>query len=442
MSKRFAWLLGVVVLVCIALLMACGNTYNSSSDGLVLVGSQGSGLVETYTFGLNSGQIHSIANSPPDTSNEVCVLNGVPSSIVLDPIGAFAYVIINQTSACPGSIYGIAPFKVNSDGTMTAVGKLIPDPNPVELFMDSAGKFLFVAEGLSTTSIENSTKEQTPCVQSSSQYGICAYAIGSGASLANVPVTYNLPLTVQPANFSAIAATPTVLPPLVQQQQVAECSSPGNNAATVEYLYATDAANNLVFQFEVNTSSGALRNPGDKKQAAVFTPGAVPSGVIVDPCNRFVYVSNQQSNTISAYAICNGSPTAPTLPVDCPTGQDGTLAQVAGSPFSVSGGANGPGPLIVDPFGNYLYVLDTLSNQVSTFHLSPVSGSLTAGSPAVVATGLEPKSLAIRSDDNWLFVANFNAATLSQFLVTPATGALTPLPTVITDNLPWGVAVK
>jgi 6-phosphogluconolactonase (cycloisomerase 2 family) len=429
MSKRFAWLLGVVVLVCIALLMACGNTYNSSSDGLVLVGSQGSGLVETYTFGLNSGQIHSIANSPPDTATETCVLNGVPTSIVLDPAGAYAYVIIQASTPCntntTTSTNGIQAFKVNSDGTMTAMGKPISDPNPVALFMDSAGKFLFVAEGLSNN----------PC-------GVCSYAIGAGGTLTAVASTYAMPLTVQPVNFTAIAATPTVLPPLVQQQQIAECSSPGNNPATVEYLYATDSANNLVFQFGVNTSSGALQNPGDKKQVAVFTPGAVPSGVIVDPCNRFVYVSNQQSNTISAYAICNGSPTAPTLPVDCPTGQDGTLAQISGSPFSLSGGANGPGPLIVDPFGNYLYVLDTLSNQVSTFHLSPVSGGLTAGNPAIVATGLEPKSLAIRSDDNWLFVANFNAATLSQFLVTPATGALTPLPTVITDNLPWGVAVK
>ena len=89
-----------------------------------------------------------------------------------------------------------------------------------------------------------------------------------------------------------------------------------------------------------------------------------------------------------------------------------------------------------------LFRSDTLSNQISTFHLSAVSGSLTAGSPAVVATGLQPKSIAIRADDNWLFVANFNAATLSQYVVTPATGALTPLPSVITDNLPWGVAVK
>jgi 6-phosphogluconolactonase (cycloisomerase 2 family) len=93
-----------------------------------------------------------------------------------------------------------------------------------------------------------------------------------------------------------------------------------------------------------------------------------------------------------------------------------------------------------DPFGKFLYVLDTLSNQVSTFGISTVSGSLTAHGP--VATGLQPTSFAIRSDDSWLFVANFNSATISQFSITPATGVLTALPVTSTDNYPWGVAVK
>ena len=44
------------------------------------------------------------------------------------------------------------------------------------------------------------------------------------------------------------------------------------------------------------------------------------------------------------------------MPSDRP---DGTLVQVSGSPFSLSGSANGPGPLLVDPYGNNVYVLGT-----------------------------------------------------------------------------------
>jgi 6-phosphogluconolactonase (cycloisomerase 2 family) len=158
--------------------------------------------------------------------------------------------------------------------------------------------------------------------------------------------------------------------------------------------------------------------------------------VAVDPCNRFVYVANQNSNNVSAYTICNGSTTESSTCLAA----DGSLVQVAGSPYPLSGGANGPGPMLVDPFGNYVFVVDTLSNQLSALKISPVSGALTVSSTA--ATGTQPTAVAMRSDDSWIFVANFVSNNLSQYAVIPATGALTPQPTITTDNSPWGVAVK
>jgi 6-phosphogluconolactonase (cycloisomerase 2 family) len=170
----------------------------------------------------------------------------------------------------------------------------------------------------------------------------------------------------------------------------------------------------------------------------------MPAGAAVDPCNRFVYVSDSLTNKVSAYTICNGSVTQS---VTCPKPSDGSLMPVAGSPFSLSGSANGAGPLVVDPYGNNVYVLGILSNTVSPFKISPVSGSLTALSPATLATGLQSSvlqqtSIAIRGDDNWLFVPNYNAATVSQYSIIPASGALSALPVISTDNYPVGVAVK
>ncbi len=124
MSKRFGWLLGVAVLVSIGVLVACGSNYNASSDGLILVGSQGSGLIETFSFNLNNGGSSAVSNTPEDTSNLVCVLKGIPSSLVVDPKGTYAYAIINANSSCNTSTFtstnGLLAFKVNSDGTMTA----------------------------------------------------------------------------------------------------------------------------------------------------------------------------------------------------------------------------------------------------------------------------------------------------------------------------------
>jgi 6-phosphogluconolactonase (cycloisomerase 2 family) len=98
--------------------------------------------------------------------------------------------------------------------------------------------------------------------------------------------------------------------------------------------------------------------------------------------------------------------------------------------------------LVVDPFGNNVYVVGTLSNTLSALKISPVSGGLAPLSVATVATGQRPTSIAIRGDDNWMFVSNLNSASVSQYSITPATGALTAEAPIGTDNLPFGVAVK
>jgi 6-phosphogluconolactonase (cycloisomerase 2 family) len=97
---------------------------------------------------------------------------------------------------------------------------------------------------------------------------------------------------------------------------------------------------------------------------------------------------------------------------------------------------------VVDPYGNNVYIVGTLSNTVSALKISSVSGGVSPLGTATVATGLQPTAITIRKDDNWLFVSNYNAATVSQYAITPATGALSVLPAIPTDNYPWGVAVK
>ena len=123
MSKRFR-LLGLVGLISVALLVACGSKYDSSSNGLVLVGNQGSDVIQTFSFNLNSGHVSSIANSTNDTGDKTCLLNGSPSSMVVDPAGQDADDNLNADSQSPSMVQGIAVFQIKSDGTMAAVGSL------------------------------------------------------------------------------------------------------------------------------------------------------------------------------------------------------------------------------------------------------------------------------------------------------------------------------
>ena len=449
MSKRFAWLLGAVALVLIGLLVACGSYYNASSDGLLVVGSQGSALLETFAFTLNSGSIYAVSNNPNDTSNDLCVMQGIPSSIVMDPAGTYAYTILNANSACAGSTTGILAIKMNSDGTTKPVGSLVPflptGAGPVfpgTMVMDPAGKFLFVAD--------RATNPYGGGPQVSG--AISVFLIGSGGSIteaAGSPFVPTVQSTVPQAiiDIVSVAPTPTVFPAIgLNGVQQAVCSDVGNNPPALEYLYAVDGLGNQVFEFSVNTTTGVLTNPSTASYEPAFATDPTPAGVAVDPCNRFVYVTDSLTNKVSAYTMCNGTLTSP-IQACMNLAIPGGLVPVAGSPFSLPGSTNGAGPLLVDPYGNYVYVLGLLSNTINPLKISPISGALAPTNPATVATGIGPVSMVIRSDDSWLFVANYGSPaiggnTVSQYAITPQSGALSAQPAIQTDNYPWGVAVK
>lgn len=423
MAKRFHGLFGALLVVAIALLMACGSHFSASSDGLVIVPSLGSGVVQSFSFNLSNGHVAAISTPPAIPGPPA---QGAPTSIVLDPAGAFAYVTTTHltnagTDPCTSS-NAVATFKVNSNGTLSAVGSASVGTNPpAALAIDSAGKFLFVASSATCIQAGNSIKAGY----------ISVFSIGSNAALTQVagsPFAVPEAAGGAPPNPLSLAVTHTVFP---AAGTAASCSS--LPVPTVEYLYVADTAGNDVIGYKID-SSGGLTPIAVTQPAVGFATGNTPSGVAVDACDRFVYVTNQGSNTVSAYNICSK------VGIGSCTTNDWSLLPVTGSPFSA--GTN-PGPLAVDPLGNFLYVLDTGQSAISAYAISQTSGSLKALTPPTVGVGSNPVSIAIRGDDQWLFVTNNLSATVSQFLITPASGTLTPVSTgIVTDNFPWGVAVK
>ena len=457
MRTRLSWIVAILALISIGVVMACNSKYSSNDNGLVVVPSQGGGplvnnqlngpVMETFSLDLSNGSTSEInnVNGPPTP--------GLPTAIVLDPAGAYAYVIVTQNPAVPGgSVTGIATFPIASDGKLGSattyslnsaqvtvlVGgqnttELVP-VTPVALRIDSAGKLLFVANSATSDTAGN------PAPGS-----ISVFSVGSNATLTEVAgspfvlpvnganVTPPQPCTQQVACSSplALAVTPTVYAP-----QYAYCS--GFAPPTTENLYVPDSINNILLNYLVSPS-GALSLKETDNQVGIPT-GYMPDGVTVDPCNRFVYVSNglsnaATSNTVSAYAICS-SMSQPNCPV-----VDFRLLAVKGSPFPVSPG-EGPGPLAEDAYGNFLYVVDTASGLISQFKISSATGSLTALTPPFISASGGANSIAIRSDDSWVFVANLDPGTLSEYAINLQNGNLIPLPVIQTFNYPSGVAVK
>jgi 6-phosphogluconolactonase (cycloisomerase 2 family) len=445
MRTRFTWVLAILVLVSIGVLVACSTKYSSSSNGLVVAPSQGDAVVQSFSVNLSNGSISAInnVNGPPT--------GGIPYSVVLDPAGTFAYVIIYANPAVAGSVTGIGAFQVASDGklaagTTTALGNAsvqvavncgntptesVP-VNPVAMTIDSAGKFLFVANSATSDPCSNHVPGSVSVLSISG--GTLTEVAGSpfvlpvgGVNL--LPALQNACTSLLTcSSASALAVTPTAYPELYSY-----CS--GRPAPTTEDLYVTDSANYTVLNYSVDPSAGALSLVLPLNGISVPT-GPVPSGVAVDPCNRFAYVSNAGAglgaNTVSAYTICSVM-----TALNCPN-VDFSLHQV-GSPYPVG---DAPGPLAVDAYGSFLYVVDTGSNQISQFRIGASSGTLAPLSPPTSLTGVGANSIAIRSDDSWVFVANMTSNTVSQYSLGFSSGILTAQTPFQTFNNPSGVAVK
>jgi hypothetical protein len=67
---------------------------------------------------------------------------------------------------------------------------------------------------------------------------------------------------------------------------------------------------------------------------------------------------------------------------------------------------------------------------------------LTPLTPPSVSASSGANSIAIRRDDSFVFVANKNPGTLSEYAINLQNGNLSPLPVIQTFNYPSGVAVK
>lgn len=98
--------------------------------------------------------------------------------------------------------------------------------------------------------------------------------------------------------------------------------------------------------FSINPDTSALT----EISGSPFTTGQGPGFILMDPSNRFLYVSNDGDGTVSGFTINPNT---------------GGLTAISGSPWS-SGGSN-PRWIAVDSTGQFLYVSNTVSGNVEVF---------------------------------------------------------------------------
>ncbi|GAC1309535.1 MAG: hypothetical protein NVSMB10_16670 [Steroidobacteraceae bacterium] len=133
--------------------------------------------------------------------------------------------------------------------------------------------------------------------------------------------------------------------------------------------------------------------------------GSVPAGagataITFNAANSFAYVANFLDGSVSVYSVSQTGALTPASTTTLPTG-------------------SGPVDVLFDPTGQYAYVADlgsaVVGNTISQFSVTAATGALTALSTATVATGNNPRWLAVNPANNYVFVPNAGSNTVQTF---------------------------
>ena len=397
MRMKSGWALALAI-ASLGIFNSCSSSKNAiTGTGIVWVATTGDQMITTFTINEGSGASSQVGSGTASGAQ--------PSNMLLTGDRKFLFVAnmdVPDPSCDPNhTITGtpfcneVRAFSVNTDGTLKAIGNPVVVSPPassaqgsrVGLAVDPKNSFLFVTnQGNSGQLGQTNTVPGTIYVLAISSSGL---TLSSSASSA-VPgdFTGNGP--------SAIAVAPV-----------------GN------FLYVSNFFTNTVAAFSYDTSTGAINT----LPISVMGTGTNPAGVAFSKCaggsafntnctasdgdNLFV-ANSGLSNNISVFSAC-----IEVTPI-C-SAADGTLREISGSPFPANG--IGPTSFIIDPLLNFVYVVDTQSNEISQFKYSPATGALTALSPATVSTGTSPGPGGITSDGSFVMVPDTGASQIDIFRV-------------------------
>jgi 6-phosphogluconolactonase (cycloisomerase 2 family) len=331
-----------------------------------------------------------------------------PTAVIGAPGSNFIYVAneFDQT---------IDVYAVNSGtGALTHVQNAFAGQGPTSLSIDPTNKLLFASLSGTNNSTVFSVNSSTGMLSATSTVGGRSFPIGTAMSQGFTAVTYK-PQYVYVTNHndndvSSFKMNPTAGVLTSLGGTVATGVHP-NSIVTdpfARFVFVGNTGDDTVNSYTVNSSTGALTLVN-----SVTIPGGAPVSLFADPSGRFVFVASQFANTIATLTVNQstgaitlgpssflGSTTYPNAVTVSPSGMylytdatassgtaevfafsidpsTGVLSSITGSPLVLGRFETDPEGLVLDPFGQELYVTDTSSNAVSTLMSNNATGALT-----------------------------------------------------------------
>lgn len=197
--------------------------------------------------------------------------------------------------------------------------------------------------------------------------------------------------------------------------------------ASNQWLVVPHRTPGVIEQFGFDASTGAV-TPNAVPQVAA-PAGAGPRHIVLDPSNAYAYVSNEFSDSVSAYAFDEASGqlmllgTERTLPDGFP-GDDNTCADVH-----------------VTPDGRFVYVSNRGHDSLAMFAVDPGTGLLTG--LGQVPTEPRPREFEVDPRGRYVYAAGQDSGRVASYVIDQGTGMLTPGPVYdVGPNPLWVLAIE
>jgi 6-phosphogluconolactonase len=341
----------------------CGTPLIDAA-GKYLYCSEGMAL-RSFSIG-NDGSLTELAGSPLSAPTD----NWHPNSVAMSPSGKFIVAADSDNNQ-------VLSFEINPvDGTVIngANGTLSPNSmlgsyaNPTAIVVDSTSKFVYVAHNGGTVaaySLDATTGTLTAIDADETIAGVQAAAAGNGAN------------------------------DLAFDQA-------GN------YLYVANTTDQTISAFRLNKTSGALT----PVSGSPFAAGVALSRLSSDPSGKFLYTTDTNEERITTFVT---DPSTGAL-----TKATRVMARQRPTTLAFSKGTT---PVTDTP--KAAYVTNRSSNTVSQFTIGS-TGAVTPMSTASVATGANPRSIAVDPFGRFAYVAGYGDNTVSAYVIDPTTKALSP----------------
>ncbi|MDS7913845.1 lactonase family protein [Klebsiella pasteurii] len=176
-----------------------------------------------------------------------------------------------------------------------------------------------------------------------------------------------------------------------------------------KFVYSTDLGLDRICQYRLDNASGKL-TPNDPPFIDASSPGAGPRHFVFTPQGDGLWLINEEASTLTFYHL------------DKQTGLLRAGKTISALPKEYKGTSFAAG-LVLSRDGKQLYVANRLHNSIAHFTVL-ADGSL-SHQEDIWTRGDYPRTLTLDSQGQWLYVMNQRSDNITRFRVAPKDGRLT-----------------